>query len=188
MKTLRILAFFLCSSLAAARAAEPRIGSGLYADASLAYATVSDYDNAAGLEVAFGYHFDGASRLAVETGYFVTHVPALAEPDIRLVPLLLKCTYTAQLAPRWSATLGVAGGAVFERFQDAGWQFVPEWSTHPVQKSATAAAFGGEAGVDYSLSEITSLGVGATVLALNSTDVISGDTMVLLKFRVAFRF
>ena len=188
MKTLRLLAFFLGSSLAAASAAEPRVGSGLYADASLAYAVVSDYENVAGPEVAFGYHFDGANRLAVETGCFVTRVPALTEPDIRLVPLLLKYTHTARLAPRWSATFGLAGGAVFERYEDSGWRFVPEWATQPVRKSASAAAFGGEAGGDYSLNDITSLGIGATVLALNTTDVISGDTMVLFKFRVSFRF
>ncbi|PTY05796.1 hypothetical protein DB347_15700 [Opitutaceae bacterium EW11] len=186
MNRLRLALASLFATAVAVSAGAESDAPGFFLEPSLGYAILSDYDYVFGPEIAFGYRLDAVNRIAVETAYYATRASVLKD-DIELVPLLIRYDREVQLAPKWTGTVGLVGGALFQRFENHDWLF-PLVRRHDEEKTHTAGALGGEVGIDYHLNDRVSLGVSATVLALTSTDIVTSNALAVLRFKAGIAF
>jgi|GEM_PF-4710346 len=172
-----------------------------YTEPSVVYAHFKgDIHDAFGASLAIGTSFRQVHSLALEVSYFKakTDFDSLA---IAFNPALLKYRYSLPLNHGWSAYVGVAGGAVFERSTVTEYSFFPaaissaplrnestSYVTRTVYQRDTAGAIGAEVGVAAHLNEQVSVGLGLTTLELSKSDITTKGSMLLVNLKLAYQF
>jgi hypothetical protein len=173
-----ILTSLLLGAAGLMSAAETLPASGFYTEAAAVYAFPGDFDDVLGGSLALGYRINSTQKVEVETIYFESNAHHYG-PSVRFVPILLKGKYTMPIGQNWSCTVAIAGGAVIENMS-SGYLYYG--------RDDVAAAFGGEASLDYQINERTSIGAGATVLGLTATNITTKGSIALIKFKFGIRF
>ncbi|MGC4073321.1 MAG: outer membrane beta-barrel protein [Nibricoccus sp.] len=184
----------LCAALVTTALASTAFGARFYAQPSVVFAAMDNFENEMGYGLTVGASFAGKHLVEIEANRLDFTSKYSSQVTLETMPITLGYRYEFPIAQRLSGSIGVLAGMIHQEVEYPSYSYVWDGfgytfvSTGRIRETAESFAAGFQAGVSYRLNDHFALTLGAKALRFGESELLEQGTLMALQLGLNCRF